>query len=84
MPICKRGDGSIKNDKSFLSLKSIKSIKSIKNKTPKDIESKEKTYRRILLCILGACLALTAAHIIYAVYAYRHCSIIYFIGKELW
>ena len=58
--------------------------KSTKNKSAKDTGSKEKTYRIILLCILGACLAITAAHIIYAVYAYRHCSIKYFIGKELW
>ena len=34
--------------------------------------------------LLGICLALTVAHFIYAVYAYKHCSIIYFIGKELW
>ncbi len=37
-----------------------------------------------LLTVLGICLALTAAHLIYTVYAYQHCSIIYFIGKELW
>lgn len=44
----------------------------------------EKTYNRILYSLLGLCSAATAAHLIYAIYAYRHCSIIYFIGKELW
>lgn len=38
----------------------------------------------VLFAVLGVCLALTAAHLIYTVYAYQHCSIIYFIGKELW
>lgn len=54
------------------------------NKAHETKKSKEKAYYIILLCILGACVMLTAAHIIYAIYAYRHCSIIYFIGKELW
>ena len=27
---------------------------------------------------------IVSAHFIYAVYAYEHCSIIYFVGKELW
>ena len=39
----------------------------------------------ILLGVVTAlCLLLTLAHLAYGVYAYQHCSIIYFIGKELW
>ena len=38
----------------------------------------------LLLMLTALCLLLTLAHLAYAVYAYRHCSIIYFIGKELW
>ena len=34
--------------------------------------------------VLALCILLTAAHVIYAVWAYQHCSIIYFIGGELW
>ena len=45
---------------------------------------KERTFTIILLCLVGLCLGLTIAHLIYAVYAYQHCSIIYFIAKELW
>jgi hypothetical protein len=45
---------------------------------------KNKTFLIALFAVLAVCLLLTAAHMIYAVYAYRHCSIIYFIGKELW
>lgn len=45
---------------------------------------KERTFMIILLLIIAICLVLTVAHFIYAVYAYEHCSIIYFIGKELW
>lgn len=45
---------------------------------------KERTFLIALFAVLGVCLALTAAHLIYTVYAYQHCSIIYFIGKELW
>ena len=45
---------------------------------------KNKTFLIVLFTVLGLCLALTAAHLIWAVYAYRHCSIIYFVGKELW
>ena len=42
---------------------------------------KNKTFLIVLFAVLGVCLALTALHLIYAVYAYQHCSIIYFIGK---
>ena len=45
---------------------------------------KDLTFRIVLWSVLGVCLALTAAHLVYAIYAYRHCSIIYFIAKELW
>lgn len=45
---------------------------------------KERTFYKILLTVTAVCLVLTLAHFFYAVYAYNHCSIIYFIGKELW
>ena len=45
---------------------------------------KNRTFLRILILTAGIGLALTIAHFLYAVYAYQHCSIIYFIGKELW
>jgi hypothetical protein len=45
---------------------------------------KNRTFLIALFAVLAVCLLLTAAHMIYAAYAYRHCSIIYFIGKELW
>ena len=45
---------------------------------------KSKTFYTVLFTALGVCVALTVAHFAYAVYAYKHCSIIYFIGQELW
>ncbi|MBQ3182048.1 MAG: hypothetical protein IJB57_00125 [Clostridia bacterium] len=45
---------------------------------------KNKTFRIILFILLGICAALTIAHLIYTVDAYQHCSIIRFIGEELW
>lgn len=45
---------------------------------------KSRTFYIVLFSVLGVCVALTLAHFIYAVYAYQHCSIIYFVGKELW
>jgi len=45
---------------------------------------KERTFYIILFSVLGICLAFTIAHFIYAIEAYQRCSIIYFIGKELW
>lgn len=45
---------------------------------------KNRLFYGILLTVTVLCLALTAAHFIYAINAYQHCSIIYFIGKELW
>lgn len=44
----------------------------------------DRRFFRILLAVTLVCLALTAAHFLYALYAYQHCSIIYFIGRELW
>lgn len=44
---------------------------------------KERAFRLLFYCLLGLCIALTLAHFVYALYAYEHCSIIYFIGKEL-
>lgn len=45
---------------------------------------KEKTFSRLLwgVVLLGG--VLTLAHLFYAVDAYQHCSIIYFIAGELW
>lgn len=45
---------------------------------------KDRTFYIILLSVIAVCLLLTVAHFIYTIYAYQHCSIIYFIGKELW
>jgi len=45
---------------------------------------KERTFYMILFFTLGICLAFTIVHFIYAIEAYQRCSIIYFIGKELW
>ncbi len=45
---------------------------------------KSKTFYTVLFTVLGVCVALTVAHFAFAVYAYKHCSIIYFIGQELW
>lgn len=45
---------------------------------------KDRTFSIVLYVLLGVCILLTLAHFIYAIYAYQHCSIIYFIGKELW
>ncbi len=45
---------------------------------------KEKTFGIIIVAVLAICLAATIAHVAWAAYAYDHCSIIYFISKELW
>ena len=45
---------------------------------------KDRTFLAVLFAVIGLCLVLTIAHFVYALYAYEHCSIIYFIGKELW
>lgn len=38
----------------------------------------------VLFAVIGVCLIFTIAHLVYAIYAYQHCSIIEFIAKELW
>lgn len=45
---------------------------------------KERTFLIILLSVIFICLVLTIVHTAYALYAYKHCSIIHFIGKEMW
>ncbi len=45
---------------------------------------KDKTFWTVFCAVIAACLVLTVVHFIYVLYAYQHCSIIYFIGKELW
>ncbi len=45
---------------------------------------KDRTFAIILYIVLAICVLLTAAHFIYAIYAYQHCSIIEFIARELW
>ena len=45
---------------------------------------KEKTFYRLLIIVVAICLLATLSHLVYCIYAYQHCSIIYFIGKELW
>lgn len=45
---------------------------------------KNKTFLYLLFGLLGVCTVLTVAHLIWAIYAYQHCSIIYFVGRELW
>lgn len=45
---------------------------------------KSRVFTKILICVIAVCLLLTIAHVIYAAYAYQHCSIIQFIARELW
>ncbi len=45
---------------------------------------KDRIFMRVLICIIAVCILLTAVHLLYAVYAYQHCSIIQFIARELW
>ncbi len=45
---------------------------------------KERTFFTVLFSIIALCIILTIVHFVYAIYAYNHCSIIPFIGKELW
>ena len=44
----------------------------------------DRTFLRVLLWVVVVGAVLTLAHVAYAWYAYQHCSIIYFIAKELW
>ena len=43
-----------------------------------------KIFIRLLVAVLAVCFLATAVHLIYAIEAYQNCSIICFIGKELW
>lgn len=45
---------------------------------------KNSIFIKVLYMVLILCVLLTIAHLVYAVYAYQHCSIIQFIAKELW
>ena len=45
---------------------------------------RDSVFYKILAVVTAVGIALTIAHFAYAVYAYQHCSIIYFVGKELW
>ena len=45
---------------------------------------KERSFTVALLVLISLGLIVTVGHLIYDFYAYQHCSIIYFIGKELW
>ena len=44
----------------------------------------DSVFIKIFLAVLAVCLLTTAVHAIYAIDAYQRCSIIYFIGEELW
>ena len=43
-----------------------------------------KLFIRLLIAVLAVCLIATITHLVYAIDAYQQCSIIYFIGEELW
>jgi len=43
-----------------------------------------KTFLWVLCVLLALGTVCTAAHVGYAIHAYRHCSIIPFVAKELW
>lgn len=45
---------------------------------------KNRAFLIVFTAIIAVCALVTAAHIIYAYNAYENCSIIYFVGKELW
>ena len=45
---------------------------------------KSKTFLILLSVVVAVCVVLTLIHLIYAISAYKQCSIIYFIAKELW
>ena len=44
----------------------------------------DSTFTKLLIAVLAVCVLATAAHALYAIDAYQRCSIIYFIGEELW
>lgn len=43
-----------------------------------------RTFVKCLLAVVGVGIGVTIVHLIYDIYAYQHCSIIYFVAKELW
>ncbi len=45
---------------------------------------KNSLFFRILLVLIAVCMLATVGHIVYAADAYTRCSIIYFIGEEVW
>ena len=45
---------------------------------------KDRTFLTALITLVTLCLLLTIGHLIYAIYAYQHGSIIEFIARELW
>lgn len=44
----------------------------------------DRMFRIALFALIGLGLALTIAHVAYAIYAYQHASIIPFIAGEIW
>lgn len=44
----------------------------------------DKTYKRILIALLAACVVFTVVHAVYAVLAYPNSSIIHYVSKEWW
>ncbi len=44
----------------------------------------DKAFNRFLFILLFVLMALTAAHMIYAVHAYHNSSVIAYIAKEIW
>ncbi len=50
----------------------------------RDGNCSDKREQWILAGIMGGGVFATILHLIYIVQAYRHCSIIFFIAKELW
>lgn len=45
---------------------------------------KQRSFLILLASVAALCLLLTLAHLLYAAYAYQHCSILGFVGRELW
>ncbi|MBO5649771.1 MAG: hypothetical protein J6S76_07660 [Clostridia bacterium] len=45
---------------------------------------RSRTFWILLWAVILLCTLATAAHIVYAADAYQRCSIIYFVGEELW
>lgn len=45
---------------------------------------KDKTFIKLLAAILIAGSILTIGHMVYAAYAYKQSSVIYFVSKEYW